>query len=150
MSKIRDSARGEACQIRLPSICNHDPATTVLAHANGSAAGKGVGLKTPDYLAAYSCSSCHDCVDRRRKPPEGWTLDDVRLAFAEGIFRTQRILEEKGLLKPIEARTFKQVCSLPRDHLDTAGHWLLLDGSDVVLQEQKFGKPSTNSMSNRR
>ena len=98
MSKIRESARGEMCQIRLPG-CSHDPAQTVACHLNGSAAGKGIGAKAPDFLISYGCMNCHDIYDRRRKPPLGWTHDDVKLAFAEGVWRTQRILEEKGLLK---------------------------------------------------
>lgn len=99
MSKITESARGEECQVRLPFICSHDPSQTVLSHANGSAAGKGVGMKAPDYLGAYSCAPCHDCYERRIKPPPGWTHDDVKIAFAEGVFRTQILMEKKGLLK---------------------------------------------------
>lgn len=98
VSKIRRSARGEQCAIRIPGICNHDPETTVLCHANGSAAGKGIGMKSPDELGAYGCYACHMVVDGQRKSPEGWTRDDVRLAFWEGHARTLIILKNKGLL----------------------------------------------------
>ena len=98
MSKIRRSAKGEQCTVRLPFICTHNPETVVLAHGNGSAYDKGMGAKSRDWQAAYCCAACHDVVDRRRKPPEGWTHDDVKLAFAEGVMRTQQILERKGLL----------------------------------------------------
>lgn len=87
------------CQVRYPGICNGNTETTVLAHANGSAAGKGMGMKAPDYLAAYACSSCHALYDRGMKRPAHMTLEEVRLGFADGVFRTQRMLEEKGLLK---------------------------------------------------
>lgn len=97
MSKIRKSARGEQCQIRLPFVCNGDPATVVWCHANGSAAGKGMGMKAPDYLGAYGCAACHDAVDGRRRTELSRT--ELRLAFAEAIFRSQRMLEAKGLLK---------------------------------------------------
>ncbi len=30
--KVRDSARGQDCTVRIPGTCNFDPATTVLAH----------------------------------------------------------------------------------------------------------------------
>jgi hypothetical protein len=70
----------------------------VLAHGNGSAVGKGIGMKAPDLLAAFACSACHDCIDGRRKPPEGWDRTDVKLAHAEGIFRTQRIWLDEGFL----------------------------------------------------
>jgi hypothetical protein len=56
-------------------------------------------MKSPDYLGAYACHACHDCYDRRRNPPEGMTHDDIKLMFAEGVWRSQRLLEEKGLLK---------------------------------------------------
>ena len=98
-SAITRSARDEECQIRIPLVCNRMNETVVFCHANGSAAGKGLWQKSPDYLGAYGCSSCHDVVDYRVKAPAHFTRDDIRLMFAEGIFRTQRILEEKGLLK---------------------------------------------------
>lgn len=94
MSKITESARGEACQIRLPNVCNFNPETTVWAHANGSAAGKGVGMKSPDILGTYACSACHDAVDGRTRIPR----HEVRLAFWEGHARSVRILIDKGLL----------------------------------------------------
>ena len=52
MSAITNSARGMACQVRMPGVCNFDPATTVWCHANGSAAGKGIGQKSHDLLGA--------------------------------------------------------------------------------------------------
>ena len=99
MSRITESARNEMCQIRIPGVCSHDPATTVLCHAGGSAAGKGMWQKAPDYLGAYGCSRCHDVVDHRVPVPHGMTRDDIKLMFAEGVFRTQILLEKKGLLK---------------------------------------------------
>lgn len=49
-------------------------------------------------------------------------------------------------LKPIEARTFDQICSLPRDGYDTKRFWLLVNIGTVTLCEQQNGKPSTNTM----
>jgi len=99
MSKIRQSARGQQCQVRIPFVCNHNPETTVLAHGNGSAYDKGIGAKGRDYQGAYACSACHDVVDRRARAPEGFTREQIELAFADGVMRTQRILETKGLLR---------------------------------------------------
>ena len=99
MSRITESARMEQCQIRIPGVCSHDPETVVFCHANGSAAGKGMWQKSADYLGAYGCYRCHQVVDHAVKPPNHYTRDDIKLMFAEAIFRTQRILEEKGLLK---------------------------------------------------
>jgi hypothetical protein len=99
MSRIRQSAKGENCAVRIPGVCLHHPETVVFAHANGSAAGKGIGMKCPDLIGAYCCFACHDVYDRRKNPPQGLTHDDIKLMFADGVFRTQRLLEEKGLLK---------------------------------------------------
>lgn len=104
MSKITESARDEACQIRIPGICNHRPETTVFCHANGSAAGKGIGMKSNSLLGAYGCSDCHDVVDGRRSPPTGLTRDDVRLMFWEGHARTFCILIAKGLIVQVAGK----------------------------------------------
>ena len=89
--KLRDSARGRECQIRLPGICNHNPETTVLCHLNGG----GMGRKNSDLLAAFGCSACHDEVDRRTR-----LLDSaiVSLAHYEGVVKTQQIWMDEGLV----------------------------------------------------
>lgn len=61
--KLRDSARGESCSLRIPGICNGNRETTVLAHLNSNR--KGTGNKSPDIFAVYACSSCHDWLDGR-------------------------------------------------------------------------------------
>ncbi len=91
MSAIRKSARGQDCQVRLPGICNFDPETTVLAHLSGG----GMGMKNLDIHAAYCCSACHDVVDGRAKH---FDANYVRLAFFDGMVRTQKILIEQGLV----------------------------------------------------
>jgi hypothetical protein len=96
MSKIRESANGEQCQVRLPGHCNHDPRTTVWAHGNGSAAGKGIGMKSDDLLGSYACSCCHDVYDRR--VPTDIPRVEVELAFWEGHARSLLKLIEKGII----------------------------------------------------
>lgn len=91
MTKIRESAEGEDCQVRIPGICNFNPETTMLAHLPGG----GMGMKYPDYLGAYACSSCHDEIDRRTRFCD---IEYVKLCFYEGVFRTQIIFVNKGLL----------------------------------------------------
>ena len=95
MSKITESARGEECQIRMPGICNGNRDTVVWMHANGMAAGKGIGMKSPDVLGAYGCSSCHDEFDRRTRHVG---RDVAHLWFWEGHARSVIKLIEKGLL----------------------------------------------------
>ena len=96
MSKIRESARGQQCQIRLIGICNHNPETVVLAHYR-MAGTCGMGIKPSDIQAAYACSRCHDASDGRLKTD--LSRDEIQTAFAEGVMRTQQILIKQGLLK---------------------------------------------------
>ena len=98
MSKIRESARGQQCQIRLVGICNHNPETVVLAHYR-MAGTCGMGMKPNDIQAAYACSQCHDAVDGRLKTE--YTHEELQTAFAEGVMRTQQILIKQGLLKVV-------------------------------------------------
>jgi putative nuclease YbcO-like protein len=98
VSKITESARGEACTIRLVGICNFDPATTVWCHANGSAAGKGIGMKSHDLLGAYGCSACHDAYDRRSLTSARYSREQVELAFWQGHARSLLLLIEKGIV----------------------------------------------------
>lgn len=96
VSKIRDSANGVPCQIRLPNICNFDSNTTVWCHGNGSAAGKGLGMKSHDLLGAYGCFKCHDVYDRR--VPTELSRVEVELAFWEGHARSLVLLIERGII----------------------------------------------------
>lgn len=83
----RQAARGEPCTVRIPG-CWGGTETTVLAHYR-LADTCGVATKPDDEQGAYACAYCHDVVDGRRPAPDGYTHTDVRLAHAEGVFRTQ-------------------------------------------------------------
>lgn len=100
MSKITDSARGEDCLIRMPGICNFTRETVIWAHANGSAAGKGIGMKSHDLLGSYACSACHDAYDRRRFQHARalFSREQVELMFWEGHARSLLRLIEKGIV----------------------------------------------------
>lgn len=95
MKNLRKEARGRDCQIRLPGICNFNPETSVLAHYRmpGTC---GTGIKPDDPQAAWACSCCHDVIDARVKSE--YTRDELRLAHAEGVLRTQAILRSEGKL----------------------------------------------------
>ena len=95
--KFTKLAKGRECQIRLPGICNFDPATTVLAHYRLIGI-SGMGIKVPSLIGAWACSACHDACDFRTRTPLV-SDDEVRLAHAEGVFRTQAALMREGLLK---------------------------------------------------
>ncbi len=90
--KIRESAKGQECQVRIPGVCNFNPETTVLAHVGK---GSGMGQKCDDIHATYACSSCHDVMDGRTS----LSMNEVRLYSYEGMVRTQKLLLEQELIK---------------------------------------------------
>ena len=76
----------------MPGVCNFNPETTVLGHVNGG----GMGDKNSDIFAAYVCSDCHAWLDG------GYVFTATRaerdLLHLQGVFRTQPVLIELGLL----------------------------------------------------
>ena len=92
---LRKEARGRACMVRLPGICNHNSETVVLAHIRLPGV-SGMGIKAPsDLLGAWACSACHDAIDRRATHT-AMTRDEVRLAHYEGMARTIAQLAKEG------------------------------------------------------
>jgi hypothetical protein len=67
MANLKKEARGPDCQVRIPSICNFNPETTVLAHYR-LARTCGGGMKLDDKQVAWSCGCCHDAIDSHTKP----------------------------------------------------------------------------------
>ena len=95
MTKIRKSAKGEYCQVRIPDCCQGGTETTVLAHIR-IAGISGMGLKPPDFIATYACFNCHEIIDRRIKSK--FSNNEIDLFSFHGMARTQIKLIEKGLL----------------------------------------------------
>ena len=91
MSRIREYAKGQQCQVRLEGVCNFNPETVVLAHINGA----GMGIKALDFHGAYCCSACHVVVDGAKS---SHSRESVLIAFYEGVIRTQSLLYFGGLL----------------------------------------------------
>ena len=89
--KLRDSARGQSCTLRLPG-CGFDDGTVVLAHL--PCGQKGMGMKGPDMIAVFACSACHDRLDARTSAAPAVTGADMLRALAE----TQLIWLRDGLL----------------------------------------------------
>lgn len=91
--RLRDSARGRECQVRIIGVCNGNPETTVLAHLPGG----GMARKRHDIHGAYCCSACHDAIDGRSNTKLGRVERD--LWHMEGVIRTQEIMISEGLIK---------------------------------------------------
>ena len=62
--KLRDSARGQTCTLRLQG-CGYDDGTVVLAHI--PCGQKGMGMKGPDMVACFACDNCHSILDGRKR-----------------------------------------------------------------------------------
>ena len=91
--KIRNSARGQECQVRIPDVCNRNNETVILAHVGK---GSGMGQKCDDIHATYACSACHDVIDGRVR------IGDPRinrLYAYDAMVRTQKLLLEQELIK---------------------------------------------------
>lgn len=95
MANLRKEARGRECQVRIMGVCNFNPETTVLAHYR-MAGLNGVGMKPNDLFGAWACSACHDAIDGRVRTE--LSREELRLAHAEGILRTQQALIREGKL----------------------------------------------------
>ncbi len=91
MSKIRNSARGEDCSLRL-GMCSSDE-TVILAHIGRI---RGMGIKCADHFAVYACSSCHDVIDGRAKSE--FSKLELQAEKLRALEETQLKLIEKGLL----------------------------------------------------
>lgn len=92
--KIRKSAKGEGCTLRIPGVCNGNNETTVFAHLPGN---KGTGTKNHDLFGVYCCSDCHDWIDgRSSKAADPCNLEEEMLRALE---ETQLRLYQKDLIK---------------------------------------------------
>jgi len=98
VSKITESARGEACTLRLDN-CNGglDNETVVFAHKTGA----GMGQKSLDEdgkdVGFYSCHYCHQTYDGQIPHPyykKAFLDEMVEYAISE----TRKKLKEKGLI----------------------------------------------------
>ena len=96
---LLNSAKDQPCV-----ICG-STGTTIAAHANSVALGKGTGIKAPDYYTAHLCQYHHDLVDGRagklskQEKEELWNsafLRTVKRWFDQGIVTVATNYSEKG------------------------------------------------------
>lgn len=96
MSKIRKSARGTDCQIRIAGVCSFDSAQTVACHI-AIKGNSGMGTKPSDLFTVRACSSCHDIIDGRAT--HRFSQDQLARYKLEGLIRTQSQYLAEGLIK---------------------------------------------------
>ena len=93
-NKIRQSAKGEECQLRIYPYCSGSTETVVLCHMPTGAGG--MGMKSPDWWSSYGCNVCHDIVDGRRR--SGLTQHEILQCMYGGVYRTLSLLIDKGVV----------------------------------------------------
>lgn len=98
MSRIRKSAQGEDCLVRIIGVCSFDPAKTIWSHAPFASGGKGRSLKAHDLCGAYCCTACDAVLDRQAPLPPGQTREQIELDWFHGHLRSLVRLAEKGLV----------------------------------------------------
>ena len=57
-------AERRECLLRVPGVCNFDPATTVACHSNQSIHGKAGARKADDHYSVWGCHACHTWLDQ--------------------------------------------------------------------------------------
>jgi hypothetical protein len=86
-SKIRQSAKGEECSLRVSDSCTDEYGSVVACHLNSNY--RGVGIKSPDLFVVYACFFCHQLLDKSEVSAE----DQLRASQ-----ETQMKLLNKGLI----------------------------------------------------
>lgn len=102
-AKLRNSAKGQVCTFQIPSVCNCDPSTTVLAHIRDETKGlialqgeTGIGFDIPSFSAFNRYSTRLAEMTRRLEQTreiagaisdrfDAATSDDLTLIAAEAI-----------------------------------------------------------------
>lgn len=92
--KIRKSAEGETCSLRISAKCTDQYGAVVLCHIGRIS---GTAAKCHDTFAVYGCNYCHDIIDGKVKTDlTPWEIDTEKLRALE---ETQSKLIQKGLIK---------------------------------------------------
>jgi hypothetical protein len=93
--KIMRAARGQACTLAIPNVCNHNPETVVFCHHSDGTGGSNT-LSGP-LSGGFGCSSCHSEIDMRTF--KGTTQQDLEFYKRRSMIRTINKLIEMGLVK---------------------------------------------------
>lgn len=89
-------ARDAPCQVKLPGVCNGNPATSVWAHSNALEHGRGYAHPAHDCFGTIACSACHDAIDGRTS---GLTKEWKRYWWRVGADNTVLYLWQNNLIK---------------------------------------------------
>lgn len=90
MKWLRDLARDQPCQIRVPGFCTHRSDQVVLCHVRSAELPFFDGAKVHDFLGAHGCMACHMVIDGQLRTQ--FTKDERDLMLLQGVMRTQAAL----------------------------------------------------------
>lgn len=100
-AKVLRSAKDQPCTAQFPGICNADATTTVWAHLNGHAFGKGAWVKAHDVLGFHACYACHVYYDvGHGTRPLLSDLDLVQMVFRAVCDTWVRLIKMKIIFVP--------------------------------------------------
>lgn len=120
---LLEMARGRHCLMRIPGVCVGATETTVAAHSNLLAHGKGKGRKADDCYSVCSCFACHWWLDNGMASAE-----DKEVAFmtahARQVLRWRFIAND-----PAEPPRFRRAALQVLAHLNATPLKLQADGS---------------------
>ncbi|WP_186083699.1 nuclease domain-containing protein [Burkholderia gladioli] len=149
MSKITLSARGEACALRFPGVCNLDWSTTVWAHGNDIAGGKAKGkkLKRADHIGCYACYACHMVLDGQARRPDHLSLDFIRSRELRARQECEVILRAKNLWPSDEELAQKPVSAYrpPVKRVTPAAERVIVKKITTHTPIQKREKPAEDA-----
>ncbi|WP_299942145.1 nuclease domain-containing protein [uncultured Microbulbifer sp.] len=93
-TKLRQTARGEDCTLRLYPHCNSNPETVVLCHLPSNS---GLARKSPDWWGVYGCNCCHDVIDGRCKTEIPKV--EIERSKLRALYETHTRMRDKGLIR---------------------------------------------------
>lgn len=104
----RAMAKDKPCMLALPGICCRDWSTTVLAHSNRGADGKGGAIKACDSRAVWACATCHAWLDQGPAPAAqkeaAWEA-----AFARQLLALEEIAGGAGKERELAAEALRRI-----------------------------------------
>lgn len=99
---LRNLAQNRPCQLLAPGVTDHPEGTSVWAHSNQQAHGKGKGIKAHDCYGVIACRACHAWLDEARAPKA-----EKESVFMAGMQRTWLYLWTSGLIGVVKAGSAK-------------------------------------------
>lgn len=104
-------ARGKACLLKVPGVCNCDPRTTVACHSNLGIHGKAKARKADDQYSVFGCSACHQWLDAGPAPRTDKTAAFMR-AHLDQLLAWRRVVGDMTYTPKERAAAHWALCLL--------------------------------------